>query len=76
MAADVEGRTDARLPPVAGLYDGRQIFFVHPEASDAEVAGTLTDMMGGSPVLVVPEVDAAARDEVFLFTNGIEGMGP
>lgn len=72
-------RTDVRLPPVAGLYDGQQIFFVHSEASDAEVAGMLTDMMGGSPVLVVPElaeVDAAARDEVFVFTNGIQGMGP
>lgn len=71
--------TDVRLPPVAGLYDGQEIFFVHPEASDAEVAGMLTDMMGGSPVLVVPElaaVDAAARDEVFVFTNGIQGMGP
>lgn len=72
-------RTDVRLPPVAGLYEGQQILFVHPEASDAEVAGMLTDMMGGSPVMVVPELaemDAAARDEVFVFTNGIEGMGP
>lgn len=36
-------------------------------------------MMGGSPELVVPElaeVPAAARDEMFVFTNGIEGMGP
>ncbi|MEX2550969.1 MAG: hypothetical protein WD638_12145 [Nitriliruptoraceae bacterium] len=71
--------TDVRLPPVAGFYDGQQIFFVHPEASDAEVAEALTEMMGGSPVLVVPElaeVAAAARDDVYVFANGLEGMGP
>jgi hypothetical protein len=71
--------TDVRLPPVAGFYDGQGIFFVHPEASDPDVAGMLTDMMGGSPVLVVPEladVPAQARDTVFVFTNGIEGTGP
>lgn len=81
MASGMEemSATDVHLPPVAGLYDGQQVFFVHPEASDAEVAGMLSDMMGGSPVLVVPElaeVDAAARDEVFVFTNGIADMGP
>lgn len=71
--------TDARLPPVAGLYDGEQVFFVHPEASDPDVADVLTRMMGGSPVLVVPElaeVPTSARDEVYVFTNGIQGMGP
>lgn len=70
--------TEARLPPVTGLYDGEQVFFVHPEASDANVAEVLTGMMG-SPVLVVPEladVPASARDEVYVFTNGIQGTGP
>ncbi|MEX0659904.1 MAG: hypothetical protein WD080_12290 [Egibacteraceae bacterium] len=85
MAGDMGGdmgnmpHTDVRLPPVEGLYEGEEIFFVHPEASDAEVAGVLTEMMGGSPVLVVPELAAVpdeARDDVFVFTNGIEGMGP
>lgn len=71
--------TDVRLPPVSGLYEGQEVFFVHPEASDPEVAGALTEMMGGSPVLVVPglaEVPATARDEVYVFANGLEGMGP
>ena len=71
--------TQVRLPPVSGFYDGEAVFFVHPEASDPNVARMLTDMMGGSPVLVVPEladVPAQARDDVFVFANGIEGMGP
>lgn len=71
--------TDVRLPPVAGLYAGEQIFFIHPEASNAEVAAMLTDMMAGSPVLVVPElaeVPERARDEVYVFANGVEGIGP
>jgi hypothetical protein len=71
--------TDVRLPPVAGYYKGEDIFFVHPEASDAEVAEMLTAMMAGSPVLVVAELaDApdAARDDVYVFTNGVQGRGP
>lgn len=71
--------TDVRLPPVAGLYEGERIFFAHPEASDPDVAGMLTDMMSGSPVLVVPalaDVPPSALDEVYVFTDGIEGDGP
>ncbi|MFP5252307.1 MAG: heavy metal translocating P-type ATPase [Actinomycetes bacterium] len=71
--------TDVRLPPVQGFYDGQAVFFVHPEASDAAVAGMLTEMMGGSPVLVVPalaEVPEGARDDIYVFTNGIQGDGP
>lgn len=85
MAADGPGgmaevaAIDVNLPPVQGFYDGEEVSFVHPEVSDPDVAAMLTDMMGGSPVLVVPEladVPAHARDDVFVFTNGIEGMGP
>ncbi len=85
MADDTTGEmagmpaTDVRLPPVQGFYEGQEVLFVHPEASDPDVAGMLSDMMGGSPVLVVPElaaVSSQALDDVFVFTNGIEGMGP
>jgi hypothetical protein len=71
--------TDVRLPPVAVYYDGEEIFMVHPEASDPDIADALTEMMGGSPVLVVPElagVPEAARADVYVFANGLEGMGP
>lgn len=71
--------TDVSLPAVHGLYDGNEVLFVHSEASDPDVAGMLTEMMGGSPVLVVPEladVPAHVRDDVFVFTNGVQGSGP
>lgn len=71
--------TDVRLPPVQGLYEGEEVYFVHPEASDEEVAGVLTEMMGDSPVLVVPalaDVPAEAVDDVYVFANGVEGSGP
>lgn len=71
--------TDARLPPVPAHYDGERIFFVHPAVSDSEIAGTLTDMMGGSPVLTEPslaDVSDEATDDVYVFANGIEGPGP
>lgn len=88
MASDPAGQdgqmagmasTDVRLPAVAGLYEGQRIFFVHPEASDPDVAGMLTDMMGGSPVLTVPslaDIPPSATDELYVFTNGVEGSGP
>lgn len=68
-----------QLPPVTALYDGKEIRFVHPEASDPAVAKVLTDMMGGSPVMVVPElaqVPRSALADVFVFRNGVRGGGP
>jgi hypothetical protein len=66
------------LPPVRAYYEGEEVFFVHPEASDRETADLLTDMMG-SPVLVVPELEQVPEEalaKVYVFTNGIEGDGP
>lgn len=68
-----------QLPPVTALYEGRKIRFVHPEASDPAVAKVLTDMMGGSPVVVVAElaqVPPSALADVFVFRNGVRGGGP
>ncbi len=51
---------------------------MHTEASDADVAQLLTGMME-SPVLHVPslaETPDSALANVYVFTNGIEGMGP
>lgn len=78
---DMDGmpHTEVRLPPVQGFYEGEKVFFVHSEASDEAVAQMLTDMMGGSPVLVVPALADAPRnatDEVYVFQNGIKGTGP
>jgi hypothetical protein len=67
-----------RLPPVKGYYEGEEVFFAHPEASDRETADLLTDMMG-SPVIVVPglaEVPEEALSKVYVFANGVRGDGP
>ena len=62
MAADAP-----TVPAVTGYSKGQKILFIHTETSDLKIAMILTDMMGGSPVLIVPsprqgpEGDACAR---------------
>ena len=58
--------------------DGKEIYFIHTEASDAEVAQLLSDMMS-SPVLHVAslaDTPSEALADVYVFDNGLEGMGP
>ena len=68
----------AALPAGKAWSEGKEIFFVHTEASDAGVAEKLTNMMK-SPVLLVPslaKVPADALAQVYVFTNGVVGKGP
>ena len=68
----------AALPAGKAWAEGKEIFFVHTEASDADVAGKLTNMMK-SPVLLVPslaKMPADALAQVYVFTNGLAGKGP
>lgn len=65
-------------PPVKGLYKGKEILFIHTEASDPQVAGMLTRMMGPK-VLTVPGLAKIPQDllaDVYVFTNGLKGDGP
>lgn len=68
----------ASIPVGKGYAEGKEIYFSHTETSDPDIAQKLTEMMN-SPVLVVPSLaqapDAALAD-VYVFENGIEGMGP
>jgi hypothetical protein len=67
------------MPPVTGYSEGQEILFLHTETSDPEIAKILTDMMGGSPVLVVPSLARAPKEmlaRVYVFTNGMTGNGP
>ncbi len=67
-----------RVPPVGAYYEGEEVFFIHTETSDQEIADLLTGMMD-SPVLVVPElaeIPEKALSKVYVFTNGVRGNGP
>ena len=68
----------AALPAGKAWAEGKEIYFVHTEASDADVAEKLTNMMK-SPVLYVPalaKTPAEALAQVYVFTNGVAGKGP
>ncbi|HEX6384956.1 MAG TPA: hypothetical protein VF177_09830 [Anaerolineae bacterium] len=88
MDADSEGAgqmqmerdmsTGALAPLVGGFYEGGEISFIHTEASDAQVAEMLTEMMGPQVVLV-PELAQTPPEllaNVYVFRNGVEGNGP
>ncbi len=73
-----QGPAKAELPAGKAYAEGKEIFFVHTEASDTAIAEKLTNMMK-SPVLYVPALAQApdsALANVYVFTNGIEGKGP
>lgn len=68
----------AALPAGKAWAEGKEIFFVHTEASDAGVAEKLTNMMK-SPVIFVSslaKVPADSLAQVYVFTNGVAGKGP
>lgn len=76
MASDFT--TDELAPLVLAFYEDEEIFFIHTEASDQDVAQLLTDMMGPQ-VVVVPKLAGVSADllgVIYVFTNGVEGMGP
>lgn len=77
-APQQSGPAKAELPAGKAYAEGKEIYFVHTEASDAGVAEKLTNMMK-SPVMLVPSL-ANVPDEslanVYVFTNGVEGSGP
>ena len=67
------------VPAVSGYSEGHEIMFIHTETSDPKIAKILTDMMGGSPVLVVPtlaKVPPELLARVYVFTNSKTGDGP
>lgn len=77
-APQQSGPAKAELPAGKAYAEGKEIYFIHTEASDSEVAEKLTSMMK-SPVILVPSL-ADVPDEslanVYVFTNGIAGSGP
>ena len=77
-APQQSGPAKAELPAGRAYAEGKEIYFVHTEASEAAVAEKLTNMMK-SPVMLVPSlanVPEEALANVYVFTNGVEGAGP
>lgn len=71
--------TQEFAPAVLGIYEAGEVWFIHTETSDPDVAQMLTEMMDGPEVILVPELgDApdALLANVYVFTNGLQGMGP
>ena len=77
-APQQSGPAKAELPAGRGYAEGKEIYFIHTETSDASVAEKLTGMMK-SPVIYVPSL-ANIPDEslanVYPFANGVKGTGP
>ncbi len=72
------GPEKVELPAGKAYAEGKEIFFVHTEVSDPDIAKLLSDMMT-SPVLYVPalaKVSDEALANVYVFENGLKGMGP
>jgi hypothetical protein len=68
----------AVLPAGMAYAEGKEIYFVHTETSDPDIAKLLTDMMS-SPVLLVPglaDSPESALADVYVFKNGEKGTGP
>jgi hypothetical protein len=68
----------AELPAGKAYAEGKEIYFMHTEASDLEVSKMLTNMMD-SPVVHVPSLASVPEEalaNVYVFTNGAEGSGP
>ncbi|MBC8171642.1 MAG: hypothetical protein H7X77_08210 [Anaerolineae bacterium] len=69
---------DDLAPLAMAYYDGEIIYFIHPEASDEAVTEVLTAMMGPEVFTVsgLAEIPVELLGNVYVFTNGIAGMGP
>jgi hypothetical protein len=72
------GPAKAELPAGKAYAEGKEIYFIHTEASDLAVAEKLTNMMKSSVIHVpsLANVPAEALADVYVFTNGVTGSGP
>lgn len=78
MEMDSPYSVDDLAPLAFAYYNDGDVYFIHPEASDEGVAEILTAMMGPD-VITVPslaQIPEESLGKVYVFTNGIEGMGP
>ncbi len=78
MEMDTGYSVNDLAPMAMAYYDGEVVYFIHPEASDEGVANVLTEMMGPDVLTVssLAKIPAELLGNVYVFTNGIESMGP
>jgi hypothetical protein len=77
-SATQSGPQTAALPVGKAFAEGKEIYFMHTEASDPGVADKLTNMMK-SPVILVPslaQLPDSVLANVYVFENGLVGKGP
>jgi len=70
--------SNATIPIIHGYYNGGDVFFVHTEVSDKDMAERLSDMVS-FPVIHTPDLAKAIEStsaKVYVFKNGIKGGGP
>ncbi|MBE2266752.1 MAG: hypothetical protein IAE80_00885 [Anaerolinea sp.] len=78
MEMDSGYSVDDLAPLAFAYYNNGDVYFIHPEASEEGVADVLTAMMG-TEVITVPslgQIPEVLLGKVYVFTNGVEGMGP
>ena len=80
MMSDMQFSVDApiTMPLIDGYYNGEKVYFIHTEVSDKDISEMLT-MMVNFPTLHVSELKNISPDDlaiVYIFTNGIPGLGP
>jgi hypothetical protein len=74
-APQQKGPAKAELPVDKGYAEGKDIYFTHTEASNADTAQKMTTAMK-SPVLYAPSLASVPKDalaNVYSFTNGVAG---
>jgi hypothetical protein len=80
MMSDMSFNVDApiTIPMIDAYYNGERVYFIHTEISDASMAQMMS-MMVNFPTLHVSELQKIPQDDlanIYVFTNGVPGMGP
>lgn len=67
-----------KIPIINGYYKGEEVWFIHPDVSNAEISEKLTRMINYK-TLYVPKhneaVDASKLAKLYVFTNGVNHKG-
>lgn len=81
-ASSLMDNPQMNMPVINAYYGGREIWFMHTDVSDKQMAGmlsTMVNMMGnGHPTIHSPklgDVPGGAAGKLYVFTNGVSQEG-